>query len=125
MASTSQTASHFQTDPENSEREFISLLIDLYRDCPELWKVKSKDYCNRNKRSAAFEKIVGTLRKLKPDFSVKQLKQKINVLLIYIKLNPVDNRNFLGPFSKSSCSPLIPNHTGNLGGVHEFQFMSG
>lgn len=75
MASTSQPAS-----PENSDREFISLLIDLYRDCPELWKVKSKDYFNRNKKSAALEKIVGALRKLKPDFTVKKLKQKINVL---------------------------------------------
>ncbi|KAF5274924.1 hypothetical protein FQR65_LT16835 [Abscondita terminalis] len=36
IASTSQPAS-----PENSDREFISLLIDLYRDCPELWKEPS------------------------------------------------------------------------------------
>lgn len=45
-----------------------------------MWKVKSKDYFNRNKKNAALEKIVGALKKLKPDFSVKQLKQKINVL---------------------------------------------
>ena len=74
MASTTQTAL-----AETSEREFISVLIDLYRDCPELWKVKSKDYFNRNKKNAALEKIVGALKKLKPDFSLKQLKQKINV----------------------------------------------
>lgn len=66
--------------PENSEREFITLLIELYRDCPELWKVKSKDYFNRNKKSAALEKIVGALKVLKPDFTVKLLKAKINVL---------------------------------------------
>ncbi|XP_023312096.1 uncharacterized protein LOC111692357 [Anoplophora glabripennis] len=75
MASTSESEVR-----ENSEREFISLLIELYRDCPELWKVKSKDYFNRNKKSAALEKIVGALKKIKPDFSVIQLKQKINVL---------------------------------------------
>ena len=27
-----------------SECEFISLLIEFYRDCPELWKVKTKDF---------------------------------------------------------------------------------
>lgn len=73
----SQLASNTET---HSEREFTSLLIDLYRDCPELWKVKSKDYFNRNKRSAAFEKIVGALKAFKPDFTVNKLKQKINTL---------------------------------------------
>ena len=63
-----------------SEREFTSLVIDLYRDCPELWKVKSKDYFNRNKRRAAFEKIVGALKAFKPDYTVNKLKQKINTL---------------------------------------------
>lgn len=64
----------------NAEREFITLLIELYRDSPELWKVKSQDYFNRNKKSAALEKIVGALKVLKPDFNVTLLKQKINVL---------------------------------------------
>ncbi|KAF5269868.1 hypothetical protein FQA39_LY08540 [Lamprigera yunnana] len=56
MASTSTAL------PANSEREFISSLRDLYSDCPELWKVKSKDYFNRNKNSAALEKIVSALK---------------------------------------------------------------
>ena len=63
-----------------TEREFTSLLIDLYRDSPELWKVKSKDYFNRNKRSAALQKITHALHTLKPDFTVEQLKKKIDVL---------------------------------------------
>ncbi|XP_044745294.1 uncharacterized protein LOC123307141 [Coccinella septempunctata] len=62
------------------EREFTSRLIDLYRDSPELWKVKSKDYFNRNKRNAAIEKIVEVLKELKPDFTVENFKQKINTL---------------------------------------------
>jgi len=65
--------------PENSEREFVSLLIDLYRDCPELWKVKNKDYFNRNKKNAALEKISRALKMLKPHFTVNQLKAKINI----------------------------------------------
>lgn len=63
-----------------SEREFTSLLIYLYRESPELWRVNSKDYFNRKKRSAALEKIVGFLKTLKPDFTVERLKQKINTL---------------------------------------------
>jgi len=75
MASTTETEI-----PKNFEREFVSLLIHLYRDCPELWKVKNKDYFNRNKKNAALEKIVRALKVLKPHFTVKQLKAKINVL---------------------------------------------
>ena len=63
-----------------SEREITSLLIDLYRDCPELWKVKSKDYFNRNKKSAALDKIVLALKAIDPDYTVNKLKQKINSL---------------------------------------------
>lgn len=43
-------------ETSESEREFISMLINLYRDLPELWKVKSKDYFNQTKKQLAFKK---------------------------------------------------------------------
>ena len=63
-----------------TEREFISLLIELYRAQPELWKVKSKDYFNRTKKQMALEKILNALRTVKPNYTLDELKKKINCL---------------------------------------------
>lgn len=62
------------------EREFVLLLISLYRDCPELWKVKSKDYLNKNKRSLAIQKILKVLKIYKPEYNEETFKKKINTL---------------------------------------------
>lgn len=43
-------------DDSVGEREFLTLLITLYRDHPELWQLKSKDYFNKNKKAAALQK---------------------------------------------------------------------
>ena len=59
-----------------TEREFISLLIELYRAQPELWKVKSKDYFNRTKKQMALEKILKALRTVKPNYTLDELKKK-------------------------------------------------
>ena len=52
------------------ERDIVSISISLYRDYPELWKVKSNDYLNKNKRSLAMERIVKVLKMYRPDFEV-------------------------------------------------------
>ena len=65
---------------KDAEREFICFLIELYRDHPELGKVKIRYYYNRNKKSAAFERIVRAVKILKPDYTVSELKSKIIVL---------------------------------------------
>lgn len=49
-----------------SERDFVLLIISLYRDFPVLWKVKSQDYVDKNKRAIALTSIVKTLRIYKP-----------------------------------------------------------
>lgn len=63
-----------------AEREFVLLLISLYRDCPELWNVKSKDYLNKIKRSNAIQKILKVLRIYKPQYNEEMFKRKINTL---------------------------------------------
>lgn len=62
------------------DRDFTTLLIAAYRDYPELWRVKSKDYFNKNKKAIAMQKIVDALKQCKPDFTVEQLKKRINAL---------------------------------------------
>jgi len=62
--------------PENSEREFVNL-IDLYGDCPALWKVENKDYFNRNKKkNAAPEKIARALKVPKISFHCEAIGSK-------------------------------------------------
>lgn len=72
--------SYAMADTSESERDFIILLITLYRDSPELWKVKSKDYFNQAKKQMAMKKIVDALISFKQDFTVEKLKKKINSL---------------------------------------------
>ncbi|KAF5298717.1 hypothetical protein FQR65_LT09586 [Abscondita terminalis] len=60
-------------DASESERDFIMPLITLYRDSPELWKVKSKDYFNQAKKQMAMKKIVDTLISFKQDFTTTKL----------------------------------------------------
>ena len=69
-------------DPSESERDFVLLLITFYRDSPELWKVKSKDYFNQAKKQITMKKIVNALIPFKADFTVDKLKKKINTLRI-------------------------------------------
>ena len=64
-----------------TDREFTSLLIEMHRSHPELWKVKSKDYFNRNKKNAALMQIKNALKKIKTDITVEEeIKKKINTL---------------------------------------------
>ena len=62
-----------------TDREFTSLLIELYRGHPELWKIKSKDYFNRNKKNAALIQIQNALKKIKSDITVEEIKKKIKL----------------------------------------------
>ncbi|CAH0717477.1 unnamed protein product, partial [Brenthis ino] len=67
--------------PRNIEdRDFTSLLISLYHDRPELWKIQSKDYSNKHKKSLAVKSIVNVLKTYKTDFDEDKYKKKINVL---------------------------------------------
>lgn len=67
-------------DESGGEREFLTLLRTLYRDHPELWQLRSKDYFNKNKKAKALQTIVDTLKPYKSDFAVEKLKQKMNIL---------------------------------------------
>jgi len=81
------TKSRSFDDESVGEREFLTVLITLYRDHPELWQLKSKDYFNKNKKAAALQKIVDTLKPYKSDFTAEKLKQKINILRTNINKN--------------------------------------
>lgn len=63
-----------------SEKDFVHLLISLYRESPILWDSRRTDYLDKTKRQSAHQDIVSALRVYRPEFTVDLLKKKINVL---------------------------------------------
>lgn len=54
--------------------------IDIYRSEPCLWQVKNKFYHDRNKREAAYTKLVAKLKEIEPEASKETVQKKINNL---------------------------------------------
>lgn len=60
--------------------QVIEEFIEIYRSERCLWRVKSKEYHDREKRDAAYEKLVIKLKELEPDATKKSVVKKINNL---------------------------------------------
>lgn len=60
--------------------QVIEEFIEIYRSEPCLWRVKSKEYHDREKRDAAYERLVIKLKELEPDATKKSVVKKINNL---------------------------------------------
>ncbi|XP_069831036.1 uncharacterized protein [Dendropsophus ebraccatus] len=67
--------------------------IELYRSYPCLWKIKSADYSNKFKKSAAIEALIELCRKTYPSADQKFVKSKIqNIRTVYKKeLNKIES----------------------------------
>ncbi|KAJ2945845.1 hypothetical protein O0L34_g4751 [Tuta absoluta] len=63
-----------------SERDFCSLLIDLYRNRPVLWKVKHPHYADKRYRADALDEIAKELQAYKPDYTSENVRKKINII---------------------------------------------
>lgn len=63
-----------------NNREFLSEFIDLYRQLPEVWKVKSDAYKNRNLKNLAYEKLITKLKEVETNVDRDKVRKKINVL---------------------------------------------
>ena len=48
-------------------RAFLSEFIQLYRNNPCLWKVKSKEYSDKNKKNIAYEQLRVKLSEIDPE----------------------------------------------------------
>jgi len=62
----------------DEDREFCCEFFLLYQELPELWKVKSEVYKNRNKKDAAYDKMVEKMKKIEPKTDRAKVRTKIN-----------------------------------------------
>nr|CAH7735349.1 unnamed protein product [Callosobruchus chinensis] len=61
-------------------REFLADFIDLCRQNECLWKIKSKDYSDKQKKSAAYDILIGKLKEVEPEANKNMVLKKINSL---------------------------------------------
>ena len=62
---------------KDKEREIMVDLIDIYRNHIALWKVKSKEYSNRNLRNKGIDELHGKLQALDPQCTRDDVMKKI------------------------------------------------
>lgn len=61
-------------------REFISELIDLYRQNECLWKIKSKEHSDKHKKNAAYHILIEKMKEVDPAANKDMVVKKINSL---------------------------------------------
>ena len=64
----------------DEERKFLVECIRLYRDLPSLWKIKSADYSNRNKKYLDYKTLLTKYQERYQDATVEDVKKKYNIL---------------------------------------------
>ena len=66
--------------PCKEEKKFLLELIDVYRNLPSLWKIKSKDYGDRNIKDRDYETLLIEYREYYKEGTKEELKKKLNTL---------------------------------------------
>jgi hypothetical protein len=62
------------SDLRNYSKQF------MYREFPCLWRIKSKQYSNRNLRNEAYEKLLAKWKEIEPEANKDMVIKKINTL---------------------------------------------
>lgn len=65
---------------KEEERHFILECLRLYKNLPALWKVKSEEYTDKQKKNDSYDILVEKYRERFPDATREDVKKKINVL---------------------------------------------
>lgn len=58
-------------------KDFVRHFIEIYKSYPCLWKVRSKDYTNKNLKNKAYEKLVEICKTIYPDANKDYVIKKI------------------------------------------------
>lgn len=65
---------------EGRDRQVLRDFISEYKDLTCLWDIRCKDYCNRDKKKCAYDKLLVVYKLLKPEATEEDVKKKINTL---------------------------------------------
>jgi hypothetical protein len=65
------------SDLRTIPREFLSHVIEIYKQHECLWKIKSKEYSDRNKKYAAYELLINKLKVIDSDANKDNVKKLI------------------------------------------------
>lgn len=68
------------SDLRGVSKEFITEFIQLYQSFPCLWKTKSKEYMDRNKKNDAYKILTDKLKEVEENATKETVKTKINTL---------------------------------------------
>lgn len=66
--------------------DFLIEFIEMYRSLPCLWRVKSPDYSNRQKKAEAYDKLLSLCKSVCPTTTLELVKNKIaNIRTVFKK----------------------------------------
>ncbi|KAK4320874.1 hypothetical protein Pmani_008314 [Petrolisthes manimaculis] len=65
---------------KESERKMMMEIIDVYRSLSALWKIKSDEYSDREKKADAYKILYGKYKEHYPNATLEEMKKKINTL---------------------------------------------
>lgn len=60
------------------ERKFFLEFVEIYKSHPALWKVKSKEYYDKNKKNAGYDLLVQKMKERNPAANRDTVTKKIN-----------------------------------------------
>lgn len=67
-------------DEMHGVREILEEFINIYRNEPCLWQIKNQDYHNRDKKTAAYNKLIAQYKKIEPNANRDMIVKKMNGL---------------------------------------------
>ncbi|KAJ8029902.1 hypothetical protein HOLleu_29428 [Holothuria leucospilota] len=62
------------------EHKFLLEVIATYESLPALWKIKSDDYMNRDKKADAYNVLLQNYKEHFPEATLEGLRKKLNSL---------------------------------------------
>jgi len=67
------------SDTRYWSKEFTTTFLEKYHEFPCLWKIKPKEYLNKNLKTSAYDELVELCKQIQPDATVTLWSKKSRV----------------------------------------------